>query len=130
MNSENEIKDTTKTTTGYLIRTRSQTGTTEQDKIKETNAIKTMAATKDKVEALLREYRKNKLRSAEPGVFTGSISKNTMGPWKKLAWRGHATITRLPSLFINQFFHHIKLLQPYGVCRHQPEPFYGPDCYI
>ena len=70
MNSENEIKDTTKTTTGYLIRTRSQTGT-EQDKIKET-----MAATKDEVEALLREYIKNKPRSAEPGVFTGGISVN------------------------------------------------------
>ena len=35
-----------------------------------------MAATKDEVEALLREYRNNKPRSAEPGVFTGSISKN------------------------------------------------------
>ena len=50
--------------------------------------------------------------------------------WKKRACRGPATITRLPSLFINQFFHNIKLLQPYDVCRHQPEPFYGPDCYI
>ena len=69
------MKDTTKTTTGYLIRTRSQTGT-EQDKIKETIATKTMAATKDEVEALLREYRNNKPRSAEPGVFTDSISKN------------------------------------------------------
>ena len=52
------------------------------------------------------------------------------GPWKKRACRGPATITRLPSLFINQFFHNVKLLQPYDVCRHQPEPFYGPDCYI
>ena len=52
------------------------------------------------------------------------------GPWKKCACRGPATITRLPSLFINQFFHNIKLLQPYDVFRHQPEPFYGPDCYI
>ena len=53
-----------------------------------------------------------------------------MGPWKKRACRGPATITRLPSLFINQFFPNIKLLQPYDVCRHQPVPFYGPDCYI
>ena len=61
MNSENE--DTTKSTTGYLIRTCSQTGT-KQDKIKEeTIATKTMAATKDEVEALLGEYRKNKPRS-------------------------------------------------------------------
>ena len=44
------------------------------------------------------------------------------GPWKKRACRGPATITRLPSLFIYQFFHNIKLLQPYDVCRHQPEP--------
>ena len=35
-----------------------------------------MAATKDEVEALLIEYRKNKPRSAEPGVFTGGISEN------------------------------------------------------
>ena len=75
MNSENEIKDTTKTTTGYLIRTSSQTGT-EQNKIKETIASKTMAATKDEVESLLREYRTNKPMSAEPGVFTCSISEN------------------------------------------------------
>ena len=74
MNSENE--DTTKSTTGYLIRTRSQTDT-KQDKIEEeTIATKTMAATKDEVEALLREYRNNKPRSAEPGVFTGGISEN------------------------------------------------------
>ena len=72
MNSENEIKDTTKTTTGYLIRTRSQAGT-KQDKINETIATKTMAATKDEVEVLLR---KDKPKSAEPGVFTGSISEN------------------------------------------------------
>ena len=72
MNSENEIKDTTKTTTGYLIRTRSQTGT-KQDKINETIATKTMAAIKDEVKVLLR---KDKPRSAEPGVFTGSISEN------------------------------------------------------
>ena len=50
--------------------------------------------------------------------------------WKKRACRSPATITRLPSLFINQFFHNIKLLQPYDVCHHQPEPFYAPDCYI
>ena len=55
---------------------------------------------------------------------------NVPGPWNKRACRGPAPITRLPSLFINQFLHHIKLLQPYDVCRHQPEPFYGPDCYI
>ena len=59
-----------------------------------------------------------------------SFSLWISGPWKKRACRGPATITRLPSLFINQFFHNIKLLQPYDVCRHQPEPFYGPDCYI
>ena len=53
-----------------------------------------------------------------------------LGPWKTRVCRGPATITRLPSLFINKFFHNIKLLQPYDVCRHQPEPFYGPDCYI
>ena len=53
-----------------------------------------------------------------------------LGPWKKRACRGPATITRLPTLFFNQFFHHIKLLQPYDVCRHQPAPFYVPDCYI
>ena len=53
-----------------------------------------------------------------------------LGPWKKRDCRGPATITRLPSLFINQIFHNIKLLQPYDVCRHKPEPFYGPDCYI
>ena len=35
-----------------------------------------MAATKDEVEALPREYRKNKPRSAEPRVFTGGISEN------------------------------------------------------
>ena len=55
---------------------------------------------------------------------------DVVGPWKKHTCRGPATITRLPSLFINQFFHNLKLLQPYDVCRHQPEPFYGPDCYI
>ena len=44
-----------------------------------------------------------------------------MGPWKKHACRGPATVTRQPSLVINQFFHHIKLLQPYDVFRHQPE---------
>ena len=75
MNSENEIKDTTKTTTGYLIRTRSQTGT-EQDKIKETIATKQWQLPKMKWMLFLREYRKNKPRSAEPGVFTGSISEN------------------------------------------------------
>ena len=57
-------------------------------------------------------------------------SLTRLEPWKKRACRGPATITRLPSLFINQFFHNIKLLQPYDVCRHQPDPFYGPDCYI
>ena len=51
-----------------------------------------------------------------------------LGPWKKRACRGPATTTKLPSLFINKFFHHIKLLKPYDVCRHQSEPFYGPDC--
>ena len=47
-------------------------------------------------------------------------------PWKNRACRGPATVTRQPSLVINQFFHHIKPLQPYDVCRHQPEPLYGP----
>ena len=35
-----------------------------------------MAATKVVVEALFKEYRRNKPMSAEPGVFTGSISDN------------------------------------------------------
>ena len=63
-----------------------------------------------------------------PAIY--ETCKLTIQPWKKRACHGHATITRLPSLLINQFFHNIKLLQPYDVCRHQPEPFYGPDCYI
>ena len=63
-------------------------------------------------------------------ICSVSLRLIVKGPWKKRACRGPATITRLPSLFINQFFHNIKLLQPYDVCRHQPEPFYGPDCYI
>ena len=32
------------------------------------------------------------------------------------------------AIWLNQFFHHIKLPQPYDACRNQPEPFYGPDC--
>ena len=42
-------------------------------------------------------------------MYTTPVSDITMGPWKKRACRGPATITRLPSLFINQFFHNIKL---------------------
>ena len=49
-----------------------------------------------------------------------------MGPWKKRACRGPATITRLPSLFINQLFHNIRLLQPYDVCPSPARAFLRP----
>ena len=62
--------------------------------------------------------------------YNNKFKVKTSRAWKKRACRGPATITRLPRQFINQFFHHIKLLQPYDVCRHQPVPFYDPDCYI
>ena len=54
------------------------------------------------------------LIQAPPPTYTTAT-----GPWKKRACRGPATVTRQPSLVINQFFHHIKLQQPYDVCRHQ-----------